>query len=106
MFGHYFQKILNHFFSLPLPFSILPQALNNFKDAAENGVVLAQYKLAEMYFIGETGSQDYENAFKWFKKAAEQGLVEAQYNTAVCYADGLGIKKSSAEASETLAQIV
>ena len=45
---------------------------------AEQGVVNAQFRLAQMYYEGLGVEQDYKEAVKWFRLGAEQGDTEAQ----------------------------
>lgn len=48
-----------------------------FSDAAEQGDVLAQLRLAELYTTGTGVELDYVQAHKWFNIAAAQGSAEA-----------------------------
>ena len=45
---------------------------------AEQGVVNAQFRLAQMYHKGLGVEQDYKEAVKWWKLAAEQEKALAQ----------------------------
>ena len=61
------------------------------KKAAEQGFALAQYNLAEMYYRGTGGTQDWQLARKLFEKATlNKGFVLAQYNLAEMYKKGEG----------------
>ena len=49
----------------------------------EQGVVNAQFRLAQMYYEGLGVEQDYKEAVKWFRLVAEQGDAEAQRSLGV-----------------------
>ncbi len=65
-------------------------ALKEFTIAAEQGLDLAQYNLAILYFTGQGVEQDFDEAFKWTKAAAEQGHTNAQFNLGALYYTGSG----------------
>lgn len=65
-------------------------ALQEFREAADAGLDLAQYNLAVMYFTGRGVQQDYEEAFNWTLAAAEQGHTNAQFNLGALYYTGMG----------------
>lgn len=65
-------------------------ALREFTQAAEEGLDLAQYNLAILYFTGQGVEQDYDEAFKWTTAAAEQGHTNAQFNLGALYYTGSG----------------
>lgn len=48
-----------------------------FTTASENGLVLAQYQLAELMRTGVGGEKDMQAAIKWYEQAAGQGHVAA-----------------------------
>lgn len=50
----------------------------------------AQYRLGEMYRLGESLTQNYEQAVKWYTKSAKQGNADAQYNLGLAYLKGEG----------------
>jgi TPR repeat protein len=63
---------------------------------ANEGDVLSQYTLGEMYLYGHGNKLDYKEkdyieAVKWFEKAAEQGHVGAQNDLGVMYLEGKGV---------------
>jgi len=68
-------------------------ALHEFTIAAEEGLALAQYNLAILYFSGQGVGQDFEEAFKWTAAAAEQGHIAAQFNLGALYYEGQGTKQ-------------
>lgn len=55
---------------------------------AANGDIDAQYKLGNMYEIGEGVNSDVEKAFKWYKKAADNGQSDACFRLGMMYSDG------------------
>ncbi len=65
-------------------------ALHEFTIAAEEGLDLAQYNLAILYFTGQGVGRDLAEAFRWTKAAAEQGHVAAQFNLGSLYYSGDG----------------
>ncbi|GAB5501321.1 MAG: hypothetical protein PsegKO_36320 [Pseudohongiellaceae bacterium] len=67
-------------------------ALREFTRAAEQGLDLAQYNLAILYFTGRGVEQDFAAAHRWTLAAAEQGHVNAQYNLASLLMDGSGVE--------------
>ncbi len=67
-------------------------ALKEFTAAAEEGLDLAQYNLAILYFTGQGVEQNYDLAFKWTKAAAEQGHTNAQFNLGALYYTGSGTR--------------
>lgn len=80
----------------------LPQddekALTWFCEAAEQGYVPAQCRLAGMYLNGTGVEKDDQQAFSWFQKAAEQGDASGQYNLAVMCFKGRGINQDNKQA--------
>lgn len=75
-------------------------AFHEFSLAAEEGLDLAQFNLAILYFTGQGVEQDVEQAFKWTLAAAEQGHTAAQFNLASLYSEGDGTKKDMDKAVE------
>ncbi|MEZ5492364.1 MAG: tetratricopeptide repeat protein [Gammaproteobacteria bacterium] len=68
-------------------------ALREFTVAAEEGVMMAQYNLAILYFSGRGVEPDMEQAFRWTAAAAEQGHTQAQFNLGALYYEGQGTKR-------------
>ncbi|HIF73701.1 MAG TPA: sel1 repeat family protein [Porticoccaceae bacterium] len=75
-------------------------AFHEFSIAAEEGLDLAQFNLAILYFTGQGVKQDLEQAFNWTLAAAEQGHVNAQFNLASLYFEGQGVSKNLTMAVE------
>ena len=70
-----------------------------FRQAADNGVVEAQWQLGLSYLRGDGTKKDSVKGFSWIKKAAEGGQIEAQNQVGVFYYLGMeGIEKNTAEA--------
>jgi TPR repeat protein len=65
-------------------------ALHEFTIAAEQGLDLAQYNLAILYFTGRGVEKNVGLAFKWTEAAALQGHVAAQFNLGSLYYAGNG----------------
>ena len=66
---------------------------------AEQGKAEAQRQLASMYYKGQGGSRDYDQAFAWYRKAADQGDALAQSNLGYLYAMGQGVRQDYREAA-------
>ena len=75
-------------------------ALYEFTVAAEEGLDLAQYNLAILYFTGQGVEQDAAEAFRWTKAAALQGHVAAQFNLGSLYYAGDGVEADTTKAVE------
>jgi len=73
-------------------------ALKWWKPLAEQGVVNAQFNLAQMYRSGEGVAQNTTTAAEWYRKAAQQGDKESQYYLGSMYLNGEGVKQDEAEA--------
>lgn len=69
-------------------------ALREFRLAAEQGLDMAQYNLAILYFTGRGVEQDLAAAYRWTLAAAEQGHVNAQYNLGSLLMDGSGVDQN------------
>ena len=69
------------------------ESINRLK-AAECGLVVAQYELANTYYLRKC----YTEAVKWFRAAAEQGYADAQFILGCCYAEGDSVKQDAEEA--------
>jgi TPR repeat protein len=54
------------------------QAVQWYRNAADQGDASAQYWLGVMYYKGQGVQQDYQQAVQWFRKAADQGHAWAQ----------------------------
>ena len=66
---------------------------------AEQGHVIAQFNLGNMYYQGEGVPKNYTEAMKWYKKAAEQEHAIAQLNIGLIYDKGhIGIPKNNIKA--------
>ena len=66
-------------------------ALENWRPLAKQGVALAQYNLALMYYHGEGVERDLKEAARLYRLAAEQGVASAQNNLGVMYKNGEGV---------------
>ena len=62
--------------------------------AADLGVILAKYKLGEMYQLGDGVEQDYDKAFHYYKLAADQDAPEALTAVGYFYGQGLGTEQN------------
>ena len=57
-----------------------------------------QTVLGGIYYQGQGGAKNYQEAAKWFRRAAEQGYAEAQYNLGRMYDYGQGVPQDQQEA--------
>ena len=71
-----------------------------YRQDAEQGDAEAQYRLAELYRIGQGVGKDYAQAVKWYRRAAEQDHVEARYWLGRLYENGRGVEQDDSEAAE------
>jgi len=69
-------------------------------EAAEQGEIRAQTRLAEFYRKGLGVRRSYVEAARWYAKAADQGDGAAQYNLGVHYRQGLGVVRSARRACD------
>lgn len=74
------------------------EAATWFREAAINGLDVAQFNLGFMYETGLGVPEDQTRALLWYHSAAEQGFALAQYNLGRLYTFGQGIPQSDAEA--------
>lgn len=79
-------------------------ALREFTIEAENGLDLAQYNLAILYFTGRGVERDLERAFHWTEQAALQGHIEAQANLGSLYFEGDGVERDLEQAAAWFGQ--
>ena len=75
-------------------------AFYEFTLAAEEGLDLAQYNLAILYFTGQGVEKDAAEAFRWTELAALQGHVAAQFNLGSLYYAGDGVEANPDKAVE------
>ena len=68
--------------------------------AANQGYVLAQYKLGGIYHRGEGVPQDYFEAMNWYRLAADQNNADAQYDLGLIYAEGVVVPQDYVEAAK------
>lgn len=69
--------------------------------AAEQGLALAQYVIADGYYYGYNELEtDEEKGVKWYTKAAKQGYVSSQYRLGFLYYEGYGVDQDYSIAFE------
>ncbi len=76
-----------------------PQAARWYREAAAQGVAVAQNNLALMYTQGHGVPRDAAHAAELWRAAAESGYAVAQYNLALAYFRGAGVERNGSEAS-------
>lgn len=75
-------------------------AVQQFRQAADQGYAKAQYNLGIAYLQGQGVAKDDQEGISWFRKAADQNFAPAQYNVGIAYAQGLGVQKDLRQAVE------
>lgn len=74
------------------------QAASWYRRAAEQGSVLAEIHLADLYRDGRGVARDMVQAIAWYRKAADQGDFGAQGTLGLLYSVGMGVERDDAEA--------
>jgi tetratricopeptide (TPR) repeat protein len=74
------------------------EALRWYRQAADQGDVVAQVKIGFLYHNGLGVAQDYGEALRWYRKAADQGNAVAQHNLALQYYNGWGVAQDRDQA--------
>jgi len=62
------------------------------------GLPEEQFKLANIYYLGNGVPRDYTEAAKWFRLAADQGLAKSQHMMGVLYDRGEGVPADAVKA--------
>jgi uncharacterized caspase-like protein len=70
------------------------------REAADLGDDVAQFRLGQIYEMGIDGKPDYAQAARWYQKAADQGNRQAAKNLAVLNEKGLGVPESKPKATK------
>ncbi len=74
-------------------------AVDYFKQAADQGDVNAYNKLGYCYRFGKYVNKDYQQAFYWYQKSAEQNNNYGMYQLGLMYDFGEGVKEDVMQAS-------
>jgi TPR repeat protein len=82
------------------------RAFELYKDVAEDGIVAAQYKLAQFYEKGRGTPQNDAEAARWYEAAATAGETRAYVPLARLYESGRGVPKDETRAHELYLQAV
>ena len=69
------------------------EAVQWYRNAAEQGHAEAQYGLGVMYANGEGVPEDDKEAVIWYRQAAAQGNAAAQHNLGLMYTAGEGVEQ-------------
>lgn len=89
------KKIVLFCISLCLSASVYAQVASDYRKAAEQGNIIAQYDLADCYFYGKGIAIDYVQAVYWYRKVAEKNdtylCAIAQNCLGNCYYNGKGV---------------
>src|SRR5437763_10405072 len=65
-------------------------ALRRYREAAEQGLAEAQFRVGLMYENGQGVARDDGEALRWYRKAAGQAHLKSQSNLARMYSEGRG----------------
>ena len=74
-------------------------AVKWYREAAEQNLAAAQFRLGVCYEFGQGVAKDEVDAVKWYRKAAEQNHPWAQWTLGGCYEDGRGVVNDEVDAS-------
>lgn len=74
------------------------EAMALLRDAAGQGIILAQRQLGRLYREGKAVSQDFEQSLHFFRMAAQQGDLESQFGLGELYRYGYGVEQSNIKA--------
>ena len=84
----------------PTPSNLQTEAATMLTEAAQQGHMLAQLWLAELYESGHGLPVDLTQGFRWMHAAAVQGHADAQYEVGLAFEHGRGTNQSYAKAFE------
>ena len=73
-------------------------AVAMFKEAMQNGDIVATYYYGKMLCEGRGVSQNHQKGVEYIRKAAEKDHAVAQYELAEAYTNGIGVNPSADEA--------
>jgi len=71
------------------------QALGIWKPKAEQGDVVAQFFVGQLFREGKGVPQNFREAAQWYQRAADGGHAGAQNNLGYLYANGMGVPQSN-----------
>lgn len=71
-----------------------------YEQAAAEGYVKAQVRIASMLMLGRDVRQDLSTAYNWFYEAAKQGNAEAEERLCTMYLNGMGVPEDDKKAFE------
>jgi TPR repeat protein len=74
------------------------QAAGWYRKAADQGSIVAQIHLADLYRDGRGVARDTAQAVEWYRKAADQGDSGAQGTLGILYSVGMGVTRDDVEA--------
>ena len=111
MYLYFFQKSVIHAHQttphLSIPMNDESYDFDDDKEAvkfhrlyAEQGVVNAQFRLAQMHYEGLGVEQDYKEGVKWYRLAGYKGDVNAQCILGTIYDEGEGVAQDYKEAEK------
>jgi TPR repeat protein len=79
-----------------------PRAARRFREAAMQGMMPAQYRLAKLYEEGRGVPRDLDQAAGWYRKAADQTDPAAQLRLGILLSPGNGTRTDVVEAYKWL----
>ncbi len=86
--------------AVKLQAGLVDEGVRYIRQAAENGLPSAQYRLAKLYENGRgVGSKDLAEARRWTERAANAGHRKAMHNLGIYYAEGRGASQDFEQAA-------
>ena len=73
------------------------ETLEALRKHADEGMIYAEYRLGQKYFVGDGVQRDVNQAIVWFLKATDAGDIMSPYWLGMMYANGDGMPEDAAE---------
>lgn len=73
------------------------------KESADNGYVVAQSELVDIYYDGKYILKDYCKSYKWAQRSALQGYHLGLLQLGLCFLQGIGIQQSREKGIDLIA---
>ncbi len=78
------------------------ETLEALRKHADEGMIYAEYRLGQKYFVGDGVQRDVNQAIVWFLKATDAGDIMSPYWLGMMYANGDGMPEDAAESVKWL----
>ena len=90
---------------IPLLSSCIEREIQNLREKVEQKDPLAQFVLADMYYIGRGVKKNKKEELKWVLESARRGHAFARYYLAIKYLIGEGVEKDEKEAFDWMLKV-